>query len=175
MHTSEHQALQPSLHPPPTNPLVAQWQRIHLPMQETWVRSLGWEDPLEKEMATQCSILAPEIPWTEEPGVLQSQRVGQRLATELEGMHPTGYLVHVFVMYQGRAVQRLELFNICGFISVIVISSAHWTTRKCESREKAEMSEAEPANLSEQPEDVEWGSEVLSLRVVPRGCKESKI
>ena len=48
-------------------------------MQETWVRSLGLEDPLEKEMATRSSILAWEIPWTEEPGVLQSmglQRVG---------------------------------------------------------------------------------------------------
>ena len=41
-------------------------------MQETWVRSLGWEDPLEKEMATHSSILAWEIPWTEEPGRLQS-------------------------------------------------------------------------------------------------------
>ena len=37
-------------------------------MQETWVRSLAWEDSLEKEMATQSSILAWEIPWTEEPG-----------------------------------------------------------------------------------------------------------
>ena len=37
-------------------------------MQETWVRSLGWEDPLEKEMATHSSILAWGIPWTEEPG-----------------------------------------------------------------------------------------------------------
>ena len=48
-------------------------------MQETWVRSLGWEDPLEKEMATHSSILAWRIPWTEEPGGLQSmglQRVG---------------------------------------------------------------------------------------------------
>ena len=48
-------------------------------MQETWVRSLGWEDPLEKEMATHSSILAWKIPWTEEPGGLQSiasQRVG---------------------------------------------------------------------------------------------------
>ena len=48
-------------------------------MQETWVRSLGWEDPLEKEMATCCSTLAWKIPWTEEPGRLQSmglQRVG---------------------------------------------------------------------------------------------------
>ena len=47
-------------------------------MQETQVRSLGWEDPLEEEMATHSSILAWEIPWTEEPGRLQpmgSQRV----------------------------------------------------------------------------------------------------
>ena len=41
-------------------------------MQETHLRSLGWEDPLEEEMATQSSILAWEIPWTEEPGGLQS-------------------------------------------------------------------------------------------------------
>jgi len=49
-------------------------QRIkHLPAtQETGVQSLGWEDPLEKEMATHSSILAWRIPWTEEPGGLQS-------------------------------------------------------------------------------------------------------
>ena len=41
-------------------------------VQETWVQSLGWEDPLEKEMATHSSILAWRIPWTEEPGGLQS-------------------------------------------------------------------------------------------------------
>ena len=41
-------------------------------MWETWVRSLGQEDPLEKEMATHCSILAWRIPWTEELGGLQS-------------------------------------------------------------------------------------------------------
>ena len=41
-------------------------------MQETWVLSLGLEDPLEKEMATHSSILAWKIPWTEEPGGLQS-------------------------------------------------------------------------------------------------------
>ena len=47
--------------------------RKHLPaMWETWVRSLGREDPLEKEMATHSSILAWRIPWTEEPGGLQS-------------------------------------------------------------------------------------------------------
>jgi len=43
----------------------------HLPaMPETWVPPLGWEDPLEIEMATYSSILAWEIPWTEEPGKL---------------------------------------------------------------------------------------------------------
>ena len=41
-------------------------------MQETWVQSLGWEDPLEKEMATHFSSLAWRISWTEEPGRLQS-------------------------------------------------------------------------------------------------------
>ena len=48
-------------------------------MQETQVGSLGWEDPLEKEVATHSSIFAWKIPWTEEPGGLQStgwQRVG---------------------------------------------------------------------------------------------------
>ena len=48
-------------------------------MRETWVRSLCLEDPLEKEMATHSSILAWRIPWTEEPGGLQStgsQRIG---------------------------------------------------------------------------------------------------
>ena len=48
--------------------------------QETWVQSLGWEDSLEKGMASHSSILIWRIPWTEEPGGLQSlgaQRVGQ--------------------------------------------------------------------------------------------------
>ena len=43
-------------------------------MRESWVRSLGQEDPLEKEMATHSSILAYRIPWTEEPGGLQSTK-----------------------------------------------------------------------------------------------------
>ena len=42
-------------------------------MQETWIRFLGWEDPLEKEMAIHSSILAWKIPWTEEDGWLQSK------------------------------------------------------------------------------------------------------
>ena len=62
------------------NPLAMQ------KMQETQVQSLGWEDPLEKKMATHSSILAWEIPWTEEPGRLYSlwgcKRVGHDLATK---------------------------------------------------------------------------------------------
>ena len=59
--------------------LVAQTVKILPVMQETWVQSLGQEDPLEKAMATHSSIFAWRIPWTEEPGGLQftgSQRVG---------------------------------------------------------------------------------------------------
>ena len=52
--------------------LVAQRLKHLPPMWETWVQSLGWEDPLEKEMATHSSILAWRIPWMEEPGRLQS-------------------------------------------------------------------------------------------------------
>ena len=54
-------------------------------MQETWVRFLGQEDPLEKKMTTYSSILAWEIPWTDEPGGLESmrlQRVRHDLATK---------------------------------------------------------------------------------------------
>ena len=50
--------------------LVDQMVRNSPTMQDTWVRSLGWEDLLEKGMATHSSILAWRIPWTEEPGEL---------------------------------------------------------------------------------------------------------
>ena len=59
--------------------LVAQTIKRLPAMRETWVRSLGREDPLQKAMATHSSTLAWSIPWTEEPGGLQSmgsQRVG---------------------------------------------------------------------------------------------------
>ena len=62
---------------------MAQWENLPA-KQEMQVLSLSWEDPPEKEMATHSSVLAWEIPWTEEPGGLQStglQRVGHELAT----------------------------------------------------------------------------------------------
>ena len=62
-------------------------------VQETQVQSLGIKDPLEKEIATHSSILAWEMPWTEEPGGLQSmgsQRVGHDLVTEHDNL---GYII----------------------------------------------------------------------------------
>ena len=68
--------------------LLVRWWRIRLPMKETQelrVWSLDWEDPLQKEIATHSSIFAWKIPWTEEPGGLQSmgsQRVEHYWAAE---------------------------------------------------------------------------------------------
>ena len=53
--------------------LVAQTGKNLPALRETWVQSLGWEDPLEEEMATHSSTLAWKIPWMEEPGGLQSK------------------------------------------------------------------------------------------------------
>ena len=68
--------------------LMAQIVKCLPTMRETWVRSLGREDPLEMDMATHSSTLAWKIPWTEEPCKLQStgsQRVGHDWATSLPG------------------------------------------------------------------------------------------
>ena len=67
------------------SPLVAQTVKNLPAMLETWVRSLGWEDPLEEGLATHSSILAWRIPWTDEPSGLQfrmSWRVGHDWATK---------------------------------------------------------------------------------------------
>ena len=74
---------------------MAQWIKKTNPaaVQERQIRSLGWEDPLEEEMATHSSNLAWEIPWTEEPGGLWStgpQRVGHDLMTKQQHVN---YLV----------------------------------------------------------------------------------
>ena len=80
-----------------TASLVAQRLK-HLPaMWKTWVQSLGWEDPLEKEMTTHFSILDWRIPWMEEPGRLQSmgsQRIGHNWVTSLFLLFLVLYLLH---------------------------------------------------------------------------------
>ena len=58
-------------------------------MWETWVRSLGWEDPLQKGKATHSSILAQRSPWTEQPGGLQSMRGCKESDTTEATLHRT--------------------------------------------------------------------------------------
>ena len=91
--------------------LVAQRVK-HLPaMQETWVRSLGQEDPLEKEMATHSSTLAWKIPWTEKPGRLQS--MGSQSRTRLSDFTSSHSKTHcsnlVITLTQRRGVLWMGL------------------------------------------------------------------
>ena len=83
----------------------------HLPaMQKTWVQSLGWEDPLEKEMATHSSILACKIPWTEEPSRLQSvglQRVRHDQVTSHGHKHYNHLILEHFYHSKGKSHANL--------------------------------------------------------------------
>ena len=97
--------------------LVAQTVKNLPVIRETRVRSPGWEDPLEKEMAAHSSILAWKIPWTEEPGGLQStgsQRVGHNLATKQHRgymFYPLGELwnyYHVAILKPNLKVKPLK-------------------------------------------------------------------
>ena len=80
-------------------------------MQETRVQSLGWEDPREKEMAIHFTAIAWKIPWTEEPGRVQSmglQRVGQDGATSLSLFHPAVNINH----WATREVSKTLIFQL---------------------------------------------------------------
>ena len=84
-------------------------------MQETQVQSLGWEAPLEKEMATQSSILAWKIPWTEEHGGLQSMGsniVGHNLTTKQQQSF-------FFLILQVGGIYKSELLNRTIFIAFL--------------------------------------------------------
>ena len=82
----------------------------HLPaVQETRVRSLGWEDPLEKEMPPHSSTLAWKILWTEEPGRLQSmglQRVGHDWETSIS-LSPYNPAILLMIVYPKKAIQKV--------------------------------------------------------------------
>ena len=88
-------------------PPVAELPRICLPMQETQVWFLSQEDPLEKEMATHCSILAWEIPWTEKPGGLQS--TGSEKSQIRLNAHTVEWLNQI--MKYDSALKRSELWS----------------------------------------------------------------
>ena len=108
--------------------LVAQTVKRLPAVRETWVQSLGWEDPLEKGMATHSSTLAWKIPWVEEPGRLQSmgsQRVRHDWATSLDLLFITHrsacYIVLYLWMCSFVGIQvyelifKLHLINHCGW------------------------------------------------------------
>ena len=93
-------------------------------MQEIWVQSLGWEDPFEKEMATHSSILAWEIPWTAEPGRLQS--------TGLQESDTTWRLNH----HQRKNFPRTVSLRILGFLQWMLNCRMH--TKPQDARLKEE-------------------------------------
>ena len=94
-------------------------------MQETQIRFLGWEDPLEKEMATHSSTLAWRIPWTEEPGMLQSMGSQESDMTERLSTHSTNEyssLVRlkysICFYYKTYAILKLK---VCSSVFLIMI------------------------------------------------------
>ena len=78
-------------------------------MRETWVRSQGWEDLLEKEMATHSSILAREIPWTEEPVLCRLAGYSPWGHKELDTIEQRHFHIHVWVASTFRLSRILLL------------------------------------------------------------------
>ena len=89
-------------------------------MQKMWVRSQGWEDTLEKKMATHYSIFAWEIPWTEEPGGLQSigsQRVEHDLVTkQQQQQYFIMYIYHIILIHSAIS-EYLGRFHVLAIIN----------------------------------------------------------
>ena len=122
--------------------LVAQMVK-HLPaMRQTWVQSLGREDPLEKEMATYSSTLAWKIPWMEEPGKLQpmgSQRVGYDWATSLSQSSRPSLLslkdiyISMYTQLDKLTLRFLQLLKFSGFTSLHALG--HFHLRRCSESE----------------------------------------
>ena len=107
------------------SPLAQQW-RICLPMQETWVRSLGWEYPLEKKIATHSSLLTWEIPRTEETGRLQfmgHKRVRHDLVTEQQKQIIT--CIHNYSVIQGNFTVLKILLS--TYSSLPLTLGNHWS------------------------------------------------
>ena len=100
-------------------------QRLkHLPaVQETWVRSLSQQDPLEKEMATHSSIFAWRIPWKEEPGRIQSmgsQRVGHDWATSLTHSIPH-FIYRLHFVYPFTFRWTLGCYHLLAAVKILLL------------------------------------------------------
>ena len=111
-------------------------------MQETGVRSLGWEDPLEKEMAAHSSTLAWKFPWREEPGRLQSmgsQRVGHEWATSLSlencKLFMWHFIPHVIVLVVDSSITLLpQAFKLAGISFLLPVPSLDVGMSQTQSR-----------------------------------------
>ena len=110
--------------------LVAQTVKHLSTMWETQVQSLGWEDPLEKEMAIHSSTIAWKIPWTEEPGRLQSmglQRAGHNCVTSLSvsWLFTSVYLFYVWIFCP---VSLGCCLLVMSFQSICILDTVTWIT-----------------------------------------------
>ena len=104
--------------------LVAQRLKRLPPMRETWVQSLGWEDHLEKEMVTHSSIFAWRIPWTEEPGRLQSMgSQSQTRLSDFTSFHFTSCLWSHCLMLGSSAYETFCVLSKSG-VSVSILWSS---------------------------------------------------
>ena len=83
----------------------------HLPTQEIWVQSLGWKDSLEQEMATRSSLLIQKIPWTKEPGRLQSTGSQSPDMTECLSI---------------QACRHIHVYSTISWIITLLFSSCSW-------------------------------------------------
>ena len=101
---------------------VVKKKKICRPMQEMWVQSLGWADPLQEGMATHSSILAYKIPWTEEPGRLQS--VGLLIQTPLRHQITTKRGL-ILPLPPGSSCVPVSELGLCWSQSVIVGLQSH--------------------------------------------------
>ena len=107
-------------------------------MQEAWVQSLGRKDPLEKEMATHSSILAWEIPWTEEPGRLQSMGslIGHDYATEHTHSHNSFSL---WLSLVKSWLQQNELFYLLCRTSFDLDQAWYYQLSSCRPRNACQV------------------------------------
>ena len=96
-------------------PLVAQLVKNLPPVQETWVQSLGLEDPLEREMETHSNILAWRILWAEEPGKLQSMEL-QQLDMTYRLNHRQNYFREGKGDGRDDLVGGLPMADLCGYL-----------------------------------------------------------
>ena len=104
---------------------VAQWGKNSPVTQETWVPSLGREDPLEEEMATLSSILALEKSWIEEPGGLQSMALQESDQTEqiTLSVHSDHYYYYYYYFLSGRQGQSMRLLIVSHWPELSLTSS----------------------------------------------------